>query len=94
VCNPRALRERPDDFYGFFLEAARRYEATPPHSGYAALARLCARPRRETLVVTSNVDRALERSGIDAIAIHGNAEVRVCVDRPLTADRCSDVAVR
>jgi NAD-dependent SIR2 family protein deacetylase len=82
VCNPRALRERPDDFYRFFVDAAKRYETTPPHSGYAALTRLCARPRRDTLVVTSNVDRALERSGIAAIAIHGNAEVRDdCVDR-------------
>ncbi len=78
LCTPRALRDCPDDFYSFFVAAQRRYESTPPHSGYQALARLCARPRRETFVATSNVDRALERSGIASVAIHGNVEASNC----------------
>lgn len=79
LCNPRALRETPEQFHEFFLGAKRRYESTAPHAGYAALRRLCERPRRDTFLVTSNVDRALQTAGLpEVVEIHGNAFLWQC----------------
>ena len=71
LCNPNALANRRTEFHNFFLSALRRYEATPPHEGYAVLSKIVSSPRALSLVVTSNVDSALEKAGISALPIHG-----------------------
>ncbi len=78
LCTPAALRDTPDLFHRFFLAARERYERTPPHGGYEVLRRMCDLPRRETFVVTSNVDGALQKAGLNPVEIHGSVRQWQC----------------
>ncbi len=79
LCSPTAMRETPLEFYKFFRSAASRYEMTVPHEGYQALRRIIDKERLMALVATSNVDGALQKSGLsNVIEIHGTLRSWQC----------------
>lgn len=73
LCSPKALEEQPEEFYGFFGRAMQLYDATQPHEGYKVLHELASRANLDTLIVTSNVDSALQKAGFaNVVEIHGS----------------------
>lgn len=78
LCNPRCLldcdggtADKRELFYGFWSSALHRYATTPPHAGYALLAKWAA--SKDAFAVTSNVDGALQKSAFPGFVapIHG-----------------------
>ena len=81
LMSPKGLRERSGRAWGFYAEAVALFDRTPPHSGFLVLQRLAERMTEGYFGFTSNVDRHLQRAGLDPARIvecHGTMERLQC----------------
>jgi len=84
LANPRWFRDDPSLAWGFYGHRYNLYRATPPHDGFARLARWGAETEHGAFVFTSNVDGQFQRAGFAAdriVECHGTLDVWQCTRR-------------
>ena len=81
LASPRWFRDRPELAWGFYGHRLELYRRTPPHAGFAELARWSDAAALRSFVFTSNVDGQFQRAGFDpdrVVECHGALDWLQC----------------
>lgn len=89
VVNPQQFYDDPKQAWRLFGTRLKKYSLTTPHQGYAILLDWIERFQLDYFVLTSNIDRQLQKAGFDANRlreVHGSLAHFQCTD-PAVSDK-------